>query len=63
MARFIVEIVNAGKIERVERIEASTPIHAASIMVGSPVTFRRNQDRWIKVTPAGAQTSFQFVKA
>ncbi|MGN6535911.1 MAG: hypothetical protein ACTHKQ_09325 [Mesorhizobium sp.] len=63
MAKFIVEIISAGKVERVETVDASTPIRAASIVVGAPVTFRRKEDRWIKVTPAGAQASYQFVKA
>jgi hypothetical protein len=63
MAKFVVEIINAGKIERVETVDASTPIRAASIMFGAPVTFRRKEDRWVKVTPVRGQTSFQFVKA
>jgi hypothetical protein len=63
VARFVVEIINAGKVERMEPVETSTPIRAASIIVGAPVTFRRNEDCWIKVTPAGGRKSLQFVKA
>lgn len=37
MAKFIVEIISAGKIEKVKTVDASTPIRAASIMVGAPV--------------------------
>jgi hypothetical protein len=63
MAKFIVEIVGAGKVEKVETIDTSTPVRAASIVIAAPVMFRRNEDRWIKVTPAGGQKSFQFVNA
>lgn len=63
MAKFVVEQINRGKVERVETIDTTTPLKAAVECAGGPVTFRHNEDAWFKVTPAGGQRSFQFVKA
>lgn len=63
MARFWVEIIDSGAIESASTIDASTPIRAAEALAKEAVTFRRNEERFIKVTPTGAQQSFQFVRA
>ena len=63
MARFWVEFINRGTIESASSVDASTPIRAATQAAGQEVSFRRNEDMWIKVTPAGAQHSYGFVKA
>ena len=63
MAKYVAQIVNAGSIESTKKIVASTPVQAAIKFAGGEVTFRRNQGRWINIMPAGAQTTYQFVKA
>lgn len=63
MGRFVVEVIRAGKTERRETIEASTPVSAATIIAGCQVTFRRSEETWIKVTASDKHRTFQFVKA
>lgn len=63
MARYRVEIINQGIVEKTSTVNASTPIKAAIKAAGAEVTFRRNQNQWIKVTPTGASIAYEFVKA
>lgn len=63
MAHFWVEIIDKGAVESASAVDATTPIKAAESAAKGEVTFRRNEDRFIKVTFTGARQSFQFVKA
>jgi hypothetical protein len=57
------QLINVGKIEGTKTVDDSTPVRAAIKVAGGEVTFRRNQSRWIKVTPVGRATAYEFVKA
>lgn len=63
MARYWVETIHRDIVETGSTVDAPTPVKAAIKVAGGEVTFRTKQVRWIKVTPLGAQHSFQFVKA
>jgi hypothetical protein len=62
MAQYQVEIISGDVTGKVSIVSASTPIQAATKVAGSRVTFRREQRQWIKVTPVGSSTSYEFVK-
>lgn len=63
MATFRVEFISQAKVERALIIAASTPLEAAQLASNGTVTFRRDQDDWIKVTPTKKSTAYEFVRS
>ncbi|TGV33543.1 hypothetical protein EN829_022280 [Mesorhizobium sp. M00.F.Ca.ET.186.01.1.1] len=62
LVRFRVDVMTGASVVSTILVMAELPFKAAEAHVGQPVTFRRNEENWLRVTDTRAEErTFAYV--
>ncbi|RUW53788.1 hypothetical protein [Mesorhizobium sp. M8A.F.Ca.ET.021.01.1.1] len=63
MPQYRVEIMAAGSVVSSTMVMAQLPFKAAETHIGQPITFRRQENDWLRVTEIeGEKRTFAYVR-